>query len=71
MLPAALLVFENDTIGIGSPQGEALWTRTVTAWRSFPSRLPLSVAALLIVANVALLGLLVVRKNRVSAARID
>src|SRR5439155_19635375 len=43
--PARLVVPSASLLA--APQGEALWTRTVTAWRSFPSRLPLSVAALL------------------------
>ena len=56
---------------LAAPQGEALWTRTLTAWRSFPSRLPLLAATLLVVANSALLGTSVWRKRRYTAVRVD
>jgi len=44
---------------LAAPQGEPLWDRTVTAWRSFPARLPLFFAALLLIVNG--LGLAVMR----------
>src|SRR5947199_10054160 len=44
-LPAATL--------LAAPRGEALWTRTVTAWRSFPARLPLLLALVLVLLNGA------------------
>jgi hypothetical protein len=41
---------------LAAPRGEALLSRTITAWRSFPSRLPLVLAALLVLANAVFLG---------------
>ena len=41
---------------LAAPRDEALWTRTVTAWRSFPSRLPLVLAGLLLLGNASFLG---------------
>ena len=67
--PARLVVPSASMLA--APQGEALLTRAATAWRSFPHRLPLTAAALLILANAASLGTLTVRKRRVPVARID
>jgi hypothetical protein len=67
--PARLVVPSASLLA--APHGEALWTRTVTAWRSFPSRLPLLAATLLVVANSAFLGTNLWRKRRYTAARID
>jgi hypothetical protein len=54
-----------------APHGRALLTRAATAWRSFPARFPLSLAALLLLINGAFLGLFGVRKRRTSATRVD
>jgi hypothetical protein len=67
--PAHLIV-PSATL-LAAPHGEALWTRTVAAWRSFPARLPLLAAALLIVANSTLLGSSFWRKRRYTAGRVD
>ena len=67
--PARLVVPAASLLA--APRGEALWTRTVTAWRSFPSRLPLLLAALLLLANAALLGTNGLLSRRAAAARID
>jgi hypothetical protein len=56
---------------LAAPRSAALWTRTITVWRSFPSRLPLLVAGLLLLANTALLGTNRLLRRRTAAARID
>ena len=47
---------------LAAPQGQHLWDRTITAWRSFPARLPLLFAALLLIVNG--LGLASLRMGR-------
>jgi hypothetical protein len=42
-----------------APQGQPIWDRTLAAWRSFPTRPPLLLAALLLVVNGA--GLVAMR----------
>jgi peptidoglycan hydrolase-like amidase len=66
----ARLVIPSATL-LAAPRGEALWTRTITVWRSFPSRLPLLFAGLLLLANAALLGTNRVLSRRAAASRID
>jgi hypothetical protein len=56
---------------LAAPQGEALWTRAATVWRSFPARFPLSIAALLLLINGAFLGTLRVRRRRGPATGVD
>jgi hypothetical protein len=56
---------------LAAPRGEALLTRAATAWRSFPHRLPLTAAALLLLANVVFLGTLTVRRRTMSTAGLD
>src|SRR5207247_2665604 len=51
----ALMVIPAPSL-LAAPRGEAFWTRTVTVWRSFPSRLPLVLAGLLLLGNVSFLG---------------
>ncbi|MBV9042751.1 MAG: SpoIID/LytB domain-containing protein [Acidimicrobiia bacterium] len=67
--PARLVVPSASLLA--APQGEALWTRTILAWRSFPHRLQLSAAALLLLLNAAFLTTLLARKRRTATARID
>jgi hypothetical protein len=50
---------------LAAPKGEAIWARTVTAWRSFPSRLPLLLAGLLLLLNTTFIGLLRARERSV------
>jgi hypothetical protein len=66
----AHLVVPSATL-LAAPQGEALWTRTLSAWRSFPSRLPLLAATLLVIVNGAFLSTSLWRKRKYTAARID
>jgi hypothetical protein len=49
---------------LAAPQGEHMWDRTVTAWRSFPARLPLLFAALLLIVNTVGLSLLRIGSGR-------
>jgi SpoIID/LytB domain protein len=67
--PARLVVPSASMLA--APRGEALLTRAATAWRSFPHRLPLTAAALLVLANVASLATLTSRRRRVPASRLD
>jgi hypothetical protein len=67
--PARLVVPAASLLS--APRGEAILTRAATAWRSFPQRLPLTAAVLLLLANAAFLGTLAVRRRTVSAARLD
>jgi len=67
--PARLVVPSASMLA--APRGEALWTRTVAVWRSFPARFPLSVAALLLLLNGAFLGVTSLHKRRSAAARVD
>ncbi|MCU1449618.1 MAG: sporulation protein [Acidimicrobiales bacterium] len=67
--PARLVV--PSAALLAAPRGEALWTRTVAVWRSFPSRPPLVLAAFLLLANAALLGAMRVLSRRTVAAHID
>jgi hypothetical protein len=60
--PAHLVVPSASLLA--APRGQALWTRTVAAWRSFPARLPLLLAALLLVGNAVGLGTLAVRSGK-------
>jgi len=52
---------------LAAPRGVHLWDRPLTAWREFPSRAPLLLAALLLLADGA--GLVVARGRR-RAARL-
>jgi len=56
---------------LAAPQGEALLTRAATVWRSFPHRLPLTTAALLLLGSAAFLGTAVLQRRRMRAARVD
>jgi peptidoglycan hydrolase-like amidase len=67
--PARLVVPSASMLA--APRGEALWTRTVTAWRSFPDRPQLSIAVLLLALNGAFSGALLIRRRRTAPARID
>jgi hypothetical protein len=67
--PARLVV--PSAAMLAAPHGEALWTRTITAWRSFPDQLQLFAAALLLLVNGAFLGSLFLRKRRASAGGVD
>ncbi|MBV8296198.1 MAG: SpoIID/LytB domain-containing protein [Acidimicrobiia bacterium] len=53
---------------LAAPQGEGLLTRAATAWRSFPDRLPLTAAALLIIGNALFLSALVSLRRRATGA---
>jgi hypothetical protein len=53
---------------LAAPHGQALLARAATAWRSFPARFQLSLAALLLLLNAASLGTLGVHKRR---TRVD
>jgi SpoIID/LytB domain protein len=66
----ARLVMPSASL-LAAPHGEALWTRTVAVWRSFPARFPLSIAAFLLLINAAFLGTVGVRKRRTAPARVD
>jgi SpoIID/LytB domain protein len=63
--PARLVV--PSAAMLAAPHGEALWTRTITAWRSFPDQVQLLAAALLLLVNGAILGSLFLRKRRAAA----
>ena len=56
---------------LAAPQGEALLTQAATVWRSFPQRLPLAAAALLLLGSAAFLGTFVLQRRRISPARVD
>jgi hypothetical protein len=67
--PARLVIPSSSMLA--APHGEALWTRTITTWRSFPDRPQLSAAALLLFLNGAFLGSLFLRKRKAAAVRVD
>jgi len=67
--PARLVIPSASMIA--APHGEALWTRTITAWRSFPDRLQLGAAAVLLLLNGAFLGSLFRRKRQAATVRVD
>jgi hypothetical protein len=67
--PAHLVVPSASMLA--APQGEALWSRTVAAWRSFPQRPPLQLAALLLLINAIGLAALRVRRRALAAVHID
>jgi hypothetical protein len=48
---------------LAAPRGEALWTRTVTAWQSMPSHGPFLLAGLLLLVNAVFLGFTKRRKR--------
>jgi hypothetical protein len=66
----ARLVMPSPSL-LAAPRGDALWTRTVAVWRSFPDRLKLSIAVLLLLVNGVFLGSVTLRRVTRAAPRVD